>query len=237
MSTSKSINLVAGKALRETGAALKKQGGVEFFTRHRPVMQFYGAKPFTTNDTFIAPSASVIGKVTNWDQSSIWYGAVVRADSEHSIEVGFTSNVQDGAVVTTLPESATLETGFPPKTYIGHYVSVGAGSVLVSCRIDDLVWIGDKCTILEGSLVESNTILEPGSVVLPFTRIPSGQKWGGNPAKYISDLSAEEKGSIKGKAEKIFEQAWEHLREFLPVGNTYLHLEDLEREGVEAIQG
>jgi len=237
MSTSTAIKSVVGKALRETGVALKKQGGVEFFTRHRPIMQFYGAKPFKTNDTFIAPSASVIGKVTNWDQSSIWYGAVVRADSEHSIEIGFTSNVQDGAVVTTLPESATLETGFPPKTHIGHYVSVGAGSVLVSCRIDDLVVIGDKCTILEGSLVESHTMLEPGTVVLPFTRVPSGQKWGGNPAQYISDLTIEENESIKGKAEKIFEQSWEHLREFLPVGSTYMHLEELERKGVEVQQG
>merc|ERR1712232_920842 len=160
-----------------------------------------------------------------------------RADSEHEIEIGYSSNVQDGAVITTLPESATLETGFPPITYIGHYVSVGAGSVLVSCRIDDLVLIGDKCTILEGCLVESHTILEPGTVVLPFTRIPSGQKWGGNPAKYICDLNPEEMSSIKDEAEKTFEQAWEHLREFLPVGNTYLHLEELEQKGVDVQQG
>mmetsp|Transcript_15830 Transcript_15830/g.23973 ORF Transcript_15830/g.23973 Transcript_15830/m.23973 type:complete len:234 (-) Transcript_15830:626-1327(-) len=231
------VKSVVGRALRETGVALKKSGGVEFFTRHRPIMTFYGEKPFKTNDTFVAPSASVIGKVTNWDESSVWYGAVVRADSGHSIEIGFSSNVQDGAVVTTLPENATLETGFPPNTHIGHYVSVGAGSVLVSCRVDDLVSIGDKCTILEGSLIESNTMLEPGSVVLPYSRIPSGQKWGGNPAKYIADLTIAEKEAIKSNAEKTFQQAWEHLREFLPVGNTYVHLEELERKGVQTQQG
>ena len=200
-------------------------------------MTFYGARPFITNDTFVAPSASVIGDVTNWDESSVWYGAVVRADSNHAITIGFSSNIQDGCVVTTLPEKATLETGFPPITHVGHYVSVGAGSVLISCRIDDLVVIGDGCTILEGSLVESHVILEPGTVVPPYARIPSGQKWGGNPAQYIADLSADEKASIQDKAEKIHQQAAEHLLEFLPVGNTYLHLEELEKKGMEAKQG
>ena len=202
-------------------------------------MAFYGQKPFVTNDTFIAPTASVIGNVTNWDESSVWYGAVVRADSSHTITIGFSSNIQDGAVVTTLPQSvATLESGFPPITHVGHYVSIGAGSVLQSCRVEDLVIVGDKCTILEGSIVESHVILEPGTVVPPYARIPSGQKWGGNPATYIADLTPEEKGSIQHKAEKIHQEAWEHLKEFLPYGNTYLQLEELERKaGVEAKQG
>jgi gamma-carbonic anhydrase len=193
---------------------------VQFFTRHRPIMTFYEKEPFVTNDTFIAPSASVIGEVTNWDES------------RHGITIGFSSNIQDGSVVTTLGEKGTLETGFPPITHVGHYVSVGAGSVLTSCRIDDLVIIGDKCTIMEGSLVESHVILEPGTVVPAYARIPSGQKWGGNPAKYIADLTIDERESIPKKAEKIYEQAYEHLVEFLPVGNSYLHLEDLEKKGV-----
>lgn len=193
-------------------------------------MTFYGKKPFITNDTFVAPTASVIGNVVNWDESSVWYGAVVRADSSHSITIGFSSNVQDGAVLCTLAEStATLETGFPPTTHVGHYVSVGAGSVLQSCRIEDLVAIGEGCTILEGALVESHVLLEPGTVVPPYARIPTGQKWGGNPATFVADLTPEEKASIQPRAEKIHQQAWEHLTEFLPYGNTYLHLEELEK--------
>jgi gamma-carbonic anhydrase len=202
----------------------------QFFTRHRPLMTFYEAEPFKTNDTFIAPSASVIGNVTNWDESSVWYGSVVRADSGHSITIGFQSNIQDGAVVTTLGEKAELATGFKPVTHVGHYVSVGAGSVLTSCRIDDLVMIGDKCVIMEGSLVESHVILEPGTVVPAYSRIPSGQRWGGNPATFISILSDDEKADIMSHTEKIHQQAYEHMVEFLPVGNTYLHLEELERK-------
>jgi carbonic anhydrase/acetyltransferase-like protein (isoleucine patch superfamily) len=200
-------------------------------------MTFYGQKPFVTNDTFIAPSASVIGNVINWDESSVWYGAVVRADSSHSITIGFSSNIQDGAVVTTLAEDATLSTGFPPVCHVGHYVSVGAGSVLCSCRVEDLVILGDKCTILEGAIVQSHVILEPGTVVPAYALIPSGQKWGGNPATFIGELTPEEKGSIQATAEKIHHQAAEHLLEYLPIGNTYVALEELERQGAQAKQG
>uniref|UniRef100_A0A7S2UMN8 Gamma carbonic anhydrase n=1 Tax=Attheya septentrionalis TaxID=420275 RepID=A0A7S2UMN8_9STRA len=230
---------VMGRALRETGAALKNAGGVEVFTRHRAVMPFRGVKPFTTNDTFIAPNASVIGDVINWDESSVWYGAVVRADSSHPITIGFASNVQDRAVVSTLGKQVeTLpETGFPPICHIGHYVSVGAGSVLISCRVEDMVDIGEKCTILEGALVESNVVLEPGTVVPAYARIPAGQKWGGNPAQFIQELDDEAKDKIVSKAEAIAEQAQEHIVEFLPIGNTFVQLEDLEQQAAGAKQG
>lgn len=201
-------------------------------------MMFNGVKPFKTNDTFVAPSASVIGDVTNWDESSVWYGAVVRADSGHPVTIGFSSNVQDRAVINTLPASVeTMKSGFPPVCHVGHYVSVGAGSVLLSCRVEDLVDIGEKCTIMEGAIVETQTILEPGTVVPAYARIPSGQRWGGNPAKFVSNLSDQEKTDIQAKAEKIHLQAEEHLVEFLPIGNTYVQLEDLEQKGATAKQG
>uniref|UniRef100_A0A7S4JY93 Dynactin subunit 6 n=1 Tax=Odontella aurita TaxID=265563 RepID=A0A7S4JY93_9STRA len=233
-----SVKAVVGRGLREAGAKLRQAGGAEIFTRHRPKVIFNGIKPFETNDTFIAPTASVIGDVTNWDESSVWFGAVVRADSGHPITIGFSSNVQDRAVLNTLPASVeNMETGFPPICHVGHYVSVGAGSVLVSCRVEDIVDIGEKCTIMEGAIVEGEVILEAGTVVPPYARIPSGQRWGGNPAKFISNLNSDEKGGIKAKAERIHITASEHQVEFLPVGSTYLHLEDLEKKGTQTVQG
>jgi carbonic anhydrase/acetyltransferase-like protein (isoleucine patch superfamily) len=201
-------------------------------------MTFRGVKPFKTNDTFIAPSASVIGDVTNWDQSSVWYKAVVRADSTHSITIGFSSSVGEGSVVNTLSSSAELESGLPPDMHVGHFVTIGSGCVLKSCRIDDLVVVGDKSTILEGSLVENHVILEAGTVVAPYQRIPSGQKWAGNPATFVAELTPEERESIKGKAIKIHETAKEHILEFLPYGYSYVALEDLEKEsGAQAQVG
>lgn len=237
MSGSSSVKAVVGRALRETGAALRVATGEEIFTRHRPLMTFWGTKPFVTNDTFIAPSASVIGNVTNWDESSVWYGAVVRGDS-HPITIGFASNIQDRAVVNTVSSKiSTLKSGFIPVCHVGHYVSVGSGSTLTSCRIEDLVEIGEKCVIGEGAIVESNVILEPGTVVPAYARIPSGQRWAGNPAAYVEDLDDEAKDHIKSHAESVGLQAQEHIVEFLPIGNTYLHLEELEKQGVKATQG
>jgi len=232
------MKAIVGRGLREAGAALKEASGVEIFTRHRPTVMFQGQKPFKTNDTFIAPTASIIGNVTNWDESSVWYGAVVRADSTHPITIGFSSNVQDRAVINTLPSSTdSLDTGFPPVCSVGHFCSIGAGSVLVSCVIQDLVEIGERCTIMQGSVIESNVILEPGTVVPAYTRIPSGQRWGGTPAKFIEELDDEAKDHIKAKAQSISLTAKEHLEEFLPIGNTYVHLEELEKKGVNATQG
>ena len=194
------------------------------------MLRFNNETPFQTNDTFWAPNATVIGNVTAWDQSSVWYKAVVRADNPHGgITIGFNSSIGEGSVVMTeLPNVQQLsETGFPPDAHVGHYVTVGAGCVLKSCRIDDLVMVGDKCTVLTGALVEHHAILEPGTVVLPYQRIPSGQKWGGNPAQFVAEVTPEEKEEIEPTAERIFIQAWEHLTEFLPIGNTYVQLEDL----------
>jgi len=196
-------------------------------------MMLNGVKPFKTNDTFIAPSASVIGDVTNWDESSVWYGAVVRGDRA-AVEIGFKSNLQDRVVINTV---SRLESGFPPVCHVGHYVSVGAGSVLISCRVEDIVEIGEKCTIMEGALIESNVVLEPGTLVPAYARIPSGQRWGGNPARFIAELDEDEIAHIKDKAEDVQAQAWEHLTELLPYGNSYKHLEELEKKGVETVQG
>lgn len=143
----------------------------------------------------------------------------------------------EGTVVNTLGATAELETGFPPETHIGHYVTVGAGCVLKSCRIDDLVIVGDKCTILEGALVENHVILEAGTVVMPYQRIPSGQRWAGNPATYVADLTPEEKESIKKKASKIHDTAKEHIVEFLPYGYSYVHLEDLQKQAGVEVRG
>eukprot|EP00934_Nitzschia_sp_Nitz4_P001044 Nitzschia sp. Nitz4//scaffold111_size72815//42428//43594//NITZ4_005792-RA/size72815-processed-gene-0.55-mRNA-1//1//CDS//3329533186//1044//frame0 len=230
------FNSVVARGMRQAGAVLREQGGAEIFSRHRPVMTFLGITPFVTNDTFIAPTASVIGEVTNWDRSSVWYGAVVKADSSHPITIGFNSSIGEGSVVTTLPKNATLATGFPPICHIGHYVTVGANSVLKSCRVDDLVVIGEKCTILEGAMIEANVILEPGTVVPPYARITPG-KWAGNPAAFVGPLDPDEENNIKRTSVEIQEKAKEHLTEFLPVGYTYVQLEELERQHADVKQG
>lgn len=61
-----------------------------------------------------------------------------------------------------------------------------------SCRIQDNCIVGARSVLLEGSLMETNSILEPGSVLPPARRIPSGELWGGSPARFIRKLTADE---------------------------------------------
>ena len=125
---------------------------------------------------FVAPSASVIGEVLMLDQSSVWYGAVIRGDKS-KVKIGVVSSVQDRAVITTVSK---LESGFPSDVDIGDYVTIGQGSVLTSCVIGNKVSVGAGAIIQEGAVVEDNSIVAAGSVVLADTLIPSGQLWAGN---------------------------------------------------------
>lgn len=196
-------------------------------------MTLWGAKPFQTNDSFVAPNASVIGNVDCWDQSSVWYGAVVRGD-QNNVQIGFQSNVGDRTVVNTVSE---LSNGFPSACKIGHYCNIGAGSVLTSCVIENKVTIGDGCVVGEGALVEEGAMLEAATVVPAYTRIPAGEKWGGNPATFIDNVGAEDKAHNEQVTNDTVQQAWEHLSEFLPYGYQYKQLEELQEQGKAATQG
>lgn len=175
-------------------------------SRHRPLMKLEGARPTLANDTFVAPNAAVVGKVELRDESSVWFGAVVRGDHDVGVTLGATSNVQDRAVVATVPE---LESGFPAVVSIGDNVSVGAGATLRSCTIENNVLVGDGAVVLEGALVQTNAVVLPGSVVPKGALIPSGQKWGGKPAAFVAALSEEEEGAIVAQAEAVAVRAAE----------------------------
>lgn len=218
-----------GTAVRETGQAMDRLGlkivgndiYQETYSRHRPVMNIYDKVPGVAVDAFVAPSASVIGKVLMLDKSSVWYGAVVRGD-KNKIKLGFCSNIQDRAVVTCTSE---LESGFPADVDIGNYVTVGSGAVLTSCIIQDETSIGMNAIVQEGSVIEKNVVVAPGSVVAPGTLIPSGQLWAGNPAQFVRNLTEDEKKNLELVADNYAILAAEHKDEFLPYGTLYQHAE------------
>ena len=78
--------------------------------------------------------------------NQIWYGAVLRGDKSR-IEIGLYSNIQERVVINTVPE---LKSGFSPIVEIGSYVTIGHGSRLTSCVIENYVSIGQGCVIPEG---------------------------------------------------------------------------------------
>ncbi len=132
--------------------------------------------------TFIAPTAAVIGDVEIGSGSSVWYSAVIRGDV-NKIRIGDRVSVQDGCVLHTSGGEAYIE--------IGNNVTIGHNATLHGCRIGNDILIGMGATVLDNAIVESGSVVAAGALVLSKTHIPSGELWGGVPAKFIKKLSPE----------------------------------------------
>eukprot|EP00270_Netrium_digitus_P003311 TRINITY_DN1379_c1_g1_i1.p1 TRINITY_DN1379_c1_g1~~TRINITY_DN1379_c1_g1_i1.p1 ORF type:complete len:284 (+),score=57.15 TRINITY_DN1379_c1_g1_i1:54-905(+) len=206
------------------GAEEEHQQLKEIYNRHRTLIVLQHKEPEIAPDAWVAPNATVIGQVTLEDRAIVWYGSVLRGDI-HPIHVGAYSNLQDKVVVHT---SEFTPTGLSAEVSIGQYVTIGAGSTLRSCIIEDEVIVGRKCVLEEGVLLEKHSILGDGSVIEAGHRIPSGEFWEGKPAKFVRTLSADEKADISKAAETSWKDSQEHIAEFyLPYSTAYLEAEQL----------
>ncbi|CAL8460604.1 g133 [Coccomyxa elongata] len=206
-----------GFIIRETGQALDRlgcrlQGNNAFLEdvyKHRTIMSLGSKTANIGEGAFVAPSAAVIGDVTLGKRSSVWYGTVLRGD-EGAISIGNNSNLQDNVSVRT---SKAFLGGHNGATTIGNNVTVGH-SVLLDCvTIQDEALIGMGATLLEGVKVEKGAQVAAGAVVAPGTVIPSGELWGGNPAKLLRPLKPEEAAFISKSAQTYAELGAEHAKE------------------------
>ena len=122
---------------------------IEEHSKHRMKLPLYDLEPRTENN-FIAPSATIIGKVQVRRFATIWYNAVVRGDI-NKVDIGHFSSIGENTVLHTAP---SLPTGMQAKLTIGRNCTIGSNCTLYSCQIGDDVFIGDKVVILEGAVVE-----------------------------------------------------------------------------------
>jgi carbonic anhydrase/acetyltransferase-like protein (isoleucine patch superfamily) len=133
---------------------------------------FEGKKPHVANDSFIAPSAALIGDVVLEAEASVWFGAVLRGDFDR-IVVGAGSCVQDNALMHTAE-------GLP--TIIGADVTVGHGALLEGCVVEDGALIGMGAIVLQRARVGAGALVAAGSVVREGQEIPAGVVAVGVPA-------------------------------------------------------
>lgn len=149
--------------------------------------RFLGASPTIAPSAFVAPTAVLIGDVTLGEESSVWFGAVVRGDI-NSIEVGARSNIQDGAVVHVADAFSTR---------IGELVTIGHNAIVHACTIEDEVLIGMGAIVMDGAHVGGRSIIGAGALVTGGTNIPSGSLVLGSPAKVVRTLSPEEQEAVQ----------------------------------------
>lgn len=161
----------------------------------------FGA-PVIDDAAFVAPTAVVVGAVTMGPQSSIWYGAVARADHE-TIEIGERSNVQDGSTLHSDPGSPLV---------VGRGVTVGHRVVLHGARIDDDVLVGMGSVVMNGAHIGSGSIVAAGAVVTQGKSFPPRSVIAGVPAKVVREATDDDLLHIRGNAAAYYERLPEARR-------------------------
>ncbi|MBT8046332.1 MAG: gamma carbonic anhydrase family protein, partial [Pontiella sp.] len=146
------------------------------------IYQFEDRVPALPDEYYVADSATVIGDVTLHNQSSVWFGAVLRGDIE-PIVVGERSNIQDNSVAHTSRNQPVM---------IGDDVTVGHKVMLHGCTVGNNCLIGMGAILLDGCEIGDNCIIGAGSLVGQKRKIPAGSLAIGTPAKVIRRLSEED---------------------------------------------
>ncbi|GAA0170577.1 hypothetical protein Leryth_014692 [Lithospermum erythrorhizon] len=203
--------------IRETGQAMDRLGSrfqgsyyfQEHLSRHRTLMNIFDKAPVVDKNAFVAPSASIIGEVQVGPKSSIWYGCVLRGDV-NSISVGSGTNIQDNALVHVAKSNLS---GKVLPTIIGDNVTVGHSAILHGCTVEDEAFVGMGATLLDGVVVEKHAMVAAGALVRQNTKIPAGEVWGGNPAKFLRKLTDEEVAFIAQSAANYTNLAQVHAAE------------------------
>jgi len=133
--------------------------------------------PTIEENTYIAPTSSVIGDVMLKSYSSIWFGAVVRADNG-SIKIGERTNIQDNSVIHSDDNSS-----------IGNNVTIGHGVTCHAKTIMDNCLLGNGSTLNEGVVIGEFSLIASGSMVLENMKIPPKSLVMGNPARIRGEIN------------------------------------------------
>lgn len=166
-----------------------------------------GVSPELKEESWVAPDATLIGKITVERAGSVWFGAVLRGDNER-ITVGEGSNVQDGCVLHT-------DMGFPLT--IGAECTVGHKVILHGCTIGDGSLIGMGAIILNGARIGKNCLIGAGALITEGKEIPDGSLVVGSPGKVVRQLSDEAIKGLYGSAVRYQQNAQRYRAGMMPV--------------------
>ena len=149
------------------------------------------------NTAFIAPNATLIGDISIGERSSVWYGAVLRADNDKII-IGRGTNIQDLSVLHVDP-------GCPIT--IGDEVIIGHRCILHGCRIKNNSLIGMGAIIMNNASIGSFCIIAAGALIPEGMIIPDHSVVMGMPGKIIKQVSPEQIEKIKLNAQSYIHLA------------------------------
>ena len=154
------------------------------------IYELEGHAPTLGKNAYVADSAQVIGKVTLEENASVWFGTIIRGDSEH-IHIGKNSNVQDASVLHADP-------GVPLT--LGENVSIGHQVMLHGCTVGDECLIGIGAVVLNGAKIGKNCLVGARSLVTEGKEFPPGSLIMGSPAKVVRELTPEQIEGLRQSA-------------------------------------
>jgi carbonic anhydrase/acetyltransferase-like protein (isoleucine patch superfamily) len=135
--------------------------------------------PAAGQRVLVAPGAALVGDVRLGDDSSVWYGAVLRGDIA-PILIGARSNIQDGSVIHVADDTPCI---------VGEETVVGHRAMLHACRVEDGCLIGMQSTILDDAVIGHGSVIGAGALITPRTVIPPRSLVLGSPGKVIRKLT------------------------------------------------
>ncbi len=157
-------------------------------------------KPKVGANSYIAPTATLIGDVTLGEGCSVWFNAVLRGDVM-PIKIGKETNIQDGTIIHGTYKKC--------GTTIGERVTVGHGVILHGCEIGDRVLIGMGAVIMDKAKVSSDSVVAAGALVTEEKEFPPGSLIVGRPAKVARELTPEERAFLNKSADNYtFYKKW-----------------------------
>jgi carbonic anhydrase/acetyltransferase-like protein (isoleucine patch superfamily) len=139
---------------------------------------------------YIAPTATVLGDVTIGAESSVWFGAVIRGDTE-AIRVGRQTNIQDGCILHA-------DAGYPCT--LGDRVTLGHGAIVHGATVEDDCLIGMRAVVMNGAKIGRGSIVAVGSIVTEGLEIPPGSVVMGQPAKVKREVTDRDRERIRHAA-------------------------------------
>jgi carbonic anhydrase/acetyltransferase-like protein (isoleucine patch superfamily) len=153
--------------------------------------------PRLAQGAWVADSAQVIGNVELAENANVWFGAILRGDTE-LLRIGKGSNVQDGSVVHA-------DVGYPVT--LGENVTVGHQVMLHGCTVGDGSLIGIQAVVLNGAKIGKHCLVGAGALVTEGKEFPDGSMIIGAPAKVVRQLTPEQIEGLQRSAAHYVENA------------------------------
>ncbi|PYS90756.1 MAG: gamma carbonic anhydrase family protein [Acidobacteria bacterium] len=147
------------------------------------IREFEGKFPHIHPSVYVADNATIIGDVEVGEDSSVWFGSVVRGDVNY-IRIGARTNIQDMTMVHV--SSKTHATVLEDEITVGHRVT------LHGCHVESRCLIGIGAILLDGVRVGAESLVAAGSLLTPGTQIPPRSFVMGSPAKVKRELTEDE---------------------------------------------